>query len=379
MSRLVYIGKDGSETEIVTMEGLKTLLAQYGLKPTQESLSGEGEAKFLELMPQSINPALILQDSSHRFVNDKQIELWRSKPTLHEIRDLIAETKDGLETSINDVYYRLLNMPDAIRRIKKLSRILQNDEVLSELFKLFDDTISVEDLEQHKTSNAHITNVDRKNLQLLQKMIDDGIIETIEKMDSQQIAEQAEVDKNIDERFDRHIPWFFLVGCEGQCDPEECDLYFESKSKDQQKAQHLIFDNLKFRLQFTGGNFFCDHFKFDSGNGNVVSGIGNDTEILVKNSVYTREVTIRDMMIYNTSTDKLVCKIGDDSRFDNVTFSNCRFILSGCTISFTNCVFINCKWESLSGRNIMITNNFFRNTKEPHFICASLICNNNLS
>ena len=383
--KITYVKSDGSTTEIVSIKRLKSILAQYGLTKVQEQLSNEGEMETekIDLTPKAINPALVLQDPTHRFVTDKQIELWRSKPTLHEIRDLVAETKDGLETSINDIYYRLLNMPDAIHRIKKLSRILQNDDTLSELFKLLDDTISVEDLEEHEKNNMHITNVDRKNLQLLQKIIDDGVIETIEKIDLEQLA-KPEVDKNTDDAVSAEhkspIPGVITIGYCDQCDPEDCDIYFKEQSETD-LIQHLVFPNLESKIQFTGGEFACDEFKLDNGNNNVIEGIGDGTSILVTKKFFTKKVACRDFMIYSTSAvdKKLICGIDDDSKFDNVTFANCQFVLRGTNIRFTNCTFKYCAWDYVSARNIIITNNFFQGTKLPDFICASLMCNNNLS
>lgn len=338
----------------------------------------------IDLEPTEVKAEIIIQDPKHRMVTDNQIELWRSKPTLHEVDSHIADAKAALETFINDTYYRLLNIPNTVNRIKKLARILENEEVLANLFKLLDDTVSVDDLKAHEEDTVkHVSNVDRKSLNLLQKVIDSGILEKFEKFDPNQQASSARnsetfAGKTLEDVLAISRPDEFIIGRDFYCTKDNCDLLITGINH---AHPTLKIDNY-YRYTFTPGRFiFKDIDLSEVKTDTLLQGCAENTVLVFKGDISLHHLIFRDFKIESSEEDKLsTLNIREYTKFDNVIFKDIDIYINGNLNYFINCRFINCKFHFKSGVNSFImTNNVFDRCDPPKFLGQSIIINNNIT
>ena len=327
----------------------------------------------------------VQQDSEHRMLTESQLELFRRKPTMHEIKNELSSMKKALESKTNETYFKLLNMPNAVERLRRLSMILQNDEVLANLFKVLDDTITEDELLEHEESNKHLSTVDRKSLMLLQKVIDSGLLENAG--ENCKHAEYADTAHDVEyighcpsiEIFKMKSPDTIVVGHSDYCQECECHVYATHAKgyldEDWSKVNYHIG-----RVKFSDGVFDFKKFVYtlNGHQSGIIEGSGRfNTKIrfddMVTENISYRDLTLSGQKQKNESTLKT-----SYSTFRDVIFDNC-IIEPETGVMFDGCTFMGCtfKFSKLATHIIIAHNHFTEGSQIPKFISKNVIIKDN--
>ena len=353
---------------------VKRILDAIGidLPPMLESDSGIDEQALIE--PKEIRAAEIVQDPEHRMITDAQIELFRRKPNLLEVKEEITTAKKVIEAKLDETYLKLLNMPNGVNRLRRLSMILQNEDVLAELFKVLDDTVTQEELKEHAADGKHLTNVDRKSLILLQSIINSGALERLKKLSNGGIhastADFATDTQAIDGKTIKDLvkvcrPWTLLIGNSKYCQRDECDCLVDESSLN---IDHFLINlgQLTKQIKFSQGRFIflSPSFGDSTNEGRIISGQGHST-VLEVNSLTSKGHTFRDLTIMHQFKNDLADLYVSNTKFEDVVLEGCRIHVNE-EVVFSNCKFTGCEFKfSIASRDLIIASSFFKDCPIP--------------
>ena len=118
----------------------------------------------------------IIQSSSARLLSDSQITLFRQKPSLFEVQNIIKDSENTINKKIQEFFTQLLNDEELLSKIKSLLELIKDNSKLDELLDLLIDNISKEEFNEHIKSNKHVNTIDRKALNLLIDLLQNGIL-----------------------------------------------------------------------------------------------------------------------------------------------------------------------------------------------------------
>ena len=341
------------------------------LPPVLESDIPNEEDILLD--PKEIRAADLEQDPEHRMVTDAQIELFRRKPNLFEIKEEIAAMRKSIEAKLDMAYLKLLNTPEAVNRLRRLSMILQNDDVLAGLFKTLDDTVTVSELKEHTADNHHLTNVDRKSLILLQMVIDSGVIDKLNKLSEKgfsasytDLAKDATTisGKTVKDlgRIGKHS---LFIGHSDYCLEDECDIFVKA-STEQNDALIPKFIHSIGITQFSLGRFpfIALPMEFNGNNHTIIAGCGNNT-VLEVGTILSKQHIFRDLKIIPHNASDTATIKASRTKFEDVIFVDCKIDL-GEELIFRNCEFNNCTFKfSIGTSKIIMSSCFFKNCVAP--------------
>ena len=330
----------------------------------------------------------IQQDASHRMVSESQLELFRRKPNMHEVEDRVAKAKKSLESKIDENYYKLLNMPNAVERLQRLSMILQNDDVLKNLFEILDTTVTEQEMEEHRNSNRHLSSIDRKSLILLQTIIDKGFVEKLEALtkDGAHVA-YADTAHNVEyignypseDVFKMKSPDTIVVGHSDYCTEKECHV-FVKHSKDFLDADWLKVNKHIGRVRFSNGSFRFNTFTYalEGNESGIVEGCGKYNTVISFNDMVTNSISYSDLTLSSSKDEPSSAKLLTTySTFRNVIFKNC-VIDPETMVLFDKCIFVNCEFKfSRLSTHIIITHNHFIDCNIPTFMSKTVIIKDN--
>ena len=116
----------------------------------------------------------IKTDSQHKFINDGILSTIVDKPSKFEVEQLLLKSKEELIKNINDTYMRIINTPNVINKLRDISIILSEDEIGKGIIETLSYKLNIQDFEEHKSSFLHMTNNDRKALNVLLKCLLEG-------------------------------------------------------------------------------------------------------------------------------------------------------------------------------------------------------------
>lgn len=333
-----------------------------------------------------IKASSVQQDAGHRMVTESQLELFKRKPTMHEIKDEISKAKKYIEGKIEEQYYKLLNTPNAVDRLRKLSSIIQNDDVLSELFKVLDDTITEKEMEEHRNSNKHLTAVDRKSLNLLQTLVNEGLLDNKNKETTSQVA-YADKAKDADTVYSKTMSELMeaanlnnlIIGHTDYC----CDGdYYKVVKASDPNIDDIINEITKTHIigliKFTPGTFTATsiNYKPDKDDHCIMMGCGWNS-IIRFNTMDLDNLKVRDIVLKTTKCNNFCSLKVSNTTFRDVKFVNC-VIAPIENVIFTECQFEKCDFKFSAGtQNVIISNNFFVGCNAPKFSGSSVVINNN--
>lgn len=368
-------------------ENSVTLIDNAGLLDKEESV----ELLPNEFQINNLSADNIEQDSSHRFLSDTQIQTFKNKPSVFDMQNAIEDAKSELKSTFNDLYIKLLNMPDAVDKLKLVAKFIESSDIMKTLLEEIGSRVTEEELNDHEKNNKHLTNNDRKALNLLLDYINNGFMQKIPDIGNH--AKYANEAGNAAE-----LNGYYASDLK-KCHLEK--LIYGLDSYDSITGVNELIDP----DSFNGGNFLDELFYknikkeygiigFKSGYYRIrsiidldrdstlpeliIRGVGNSTKISTYKAGFNN-VSLEDLSIEGNS-DNAAIEIHSNIKFKNVTFKNCHFtfkesdmvLINGCT--FDNCAF---KFESNCSRMI-ITNNFFNNGALPIYLSSSCSISNNV-
>ena len=358
------------------------------LKPYMDQV----ELLDVEIIPpaQEITTSDIVEDSNHRFLTDAVLETIKDKPSKMEVEQLIENTKKDMDKSFNALYTRLLNMPNAVSKLKEISSYLENDADFDEVLNLISKKISVDDLTAHIQSNTHMNNQDRKALNYVIKFMQNGIDWNANKHDPFAIKNKPEsmkanggncdtVDNLSASQISRNRLEQLIIGIDKYNKQYEVDILYSLKEPD-------LSDNIKNDIPlslvgivgFKPGVYKVSNLDFSRDNtiGDLtLRGSGNVSELFGNGNAKASLNNIRFQDVKFNGFNSII--VNDSVIFDTVEFEDCTIIMDRANLcKITNCRFTNCKIICVNMINTIITNNVFINTTLPRFVGNNTIANN---
>ena len=357
----------------------------------EEIVDVEMETTFPE-----ITTEMIKQDSQHRMLTDTQIAAFRNKASVYEIQDAVQSAKSELKSNFNELYTRLLNMPDAVSRLREVAVLCRENDTVKGLLETLNDKVSSEDMDEHINSNLHMNNVDRKALNVVLDLINDGITEKLQHigeyakmadyasdatlLEHKTLAEIQELnledkiygvaDSSIDRSYNSVHYLFHEAGC---------DLF-----KKLNEDGYLLNGGL---IAFKTGKYQSSNMQFHRGRNDrslTIQGSGYSTEFIT-NRLDTCNTTYRDLSVIgidpSNTYDQNIVSVGAKTVFENVEFKDMKIIIEdGAELArFKNCNFNNCKFSFSTGySSFIISECFFHKCKIPKMISPTALIVNNV-
>ena len=286
----------------------------------------------------------ILTDAEHRFITQTQLDTFKSKPTAHEVETLVNNYYNSIKNTFNEMYARLLNMPNAVSKLREISKLVSNDSVLTGLVEDLEEKVSIEDFEQHTESYMHLTNSDRSALNILLELIKDGTIDKINdiSLDYSRNAYTASHlnDKTYDEVRSRgkYIKVYSIAGENNSM----ADIYLPANSDLSSSSLIQNIYSLNGFILFLSGNYKISEFDIDrirASKGTLtIDGCGTSTKFISDNMT-CNYISFSNC---NINADFLIVK--NDVTFNNVEFNECYILLEDSNnCKFIDCTFNNCK------------------------------------
>ena len=123
---------------------------------------------------ENIEAVSINTDSTHKFISDTQLSIFKDKVSTFELQSAISNLRTELEKIVNDYFIKLINKEDAVQRIKDIECAISESKDLDSIISLLSGKATKNELNDHAKSIFHLNNNDRKALNLLIKFIEKG-------------------------------------------------------------------------------------------------------------------------------------------------------------------------------------------------------------
>ena len=333
----------------------------------------------------SVMASSVIQDSSHRMLTDTQIESFKAKVTSFEVDNAIENLKDQLKTLFNKMYGDLLNSPNIVNEIHKLSEFIAGNSELSHLISL---TVIEDKLKNHIESNRHLTGNDRKALNVLLHFINEGIFEKIDTIgEYADKANEAENTKTINGYSDNdirktHFGIIFAprtvtsVGTEG-------DVMLPTKTDLSEYFKDNPIYNINEVCMFKSGTYIIKNInttRKDNDGTNIIQGSGDNTRFLIDTLNCANNI-FRDLCIepYSSNIKQMEIIGKNNLKFLNIKFKDVKFIFKEAfNITFRDCFFDNCDFSfSNTSGYIRIIDNYFKDCYIPKYLSKNTIIVNN--
>ena len=183
MSKIYKVDKEGSvSSQIPSIEYINELvkLIQDELCNQNSNFNGFPTIKAdieelpIEIEKEPIHARDIKTDISHKFVSDGLIATIVDKPSRYEMEKSFEELRVEIKEQLNELFLRIINTPNAINKLRDISNILNEDELANTLTNIMAYKVNDDEFKAHIQSAGHITNNDRKALNILIKSLKNG-------------------------------------------------------------------------------------------------------------------------------------------------------------------------------------------------------------
>ena len=289
---------------------------------------------------------------------------------------------------MDELYTRIINTPNVINKLRDISTILNEDEVVNGLLNTLSYKLNMDDFNAHTKSSTHMNNNDRKALNVLLKCLiggfadwnaADGAYNTIKNKPESLPANGGNADtvanhsiKDLINKDDYDI----VIGDSRQKYSEDsCDIYAKDGNIDDEAFQSLIKSLINGIILFKRGVYninTIDSYK----ELRIINGVNSRLSLItakdfvrINNSIYNN-IGFVDSKIY----------IESECEINNVTFTNCDIVIGNSTgTNIISCRFNNCriKIDGYMTNNIIKFNRFIQ-TKHITYLGGNNIISENI-
>ena len=290
---------------------------------------------------ENINPEYISTDSNNRFVSEQEMMSLKNRPTSFEVEKRIDNLRTELLDALNDKFNTLLNTTNALEKLKTIISIVSEESDVNNLIDTIINT-NTDNLIKHENNNLHLTNNDRKALNILIDLCKDGFADWDAKDgDFNAINNKPNLDKvfeYIDEASKYNMKdlvnkqsYDLIIGTDFVGDEiysaNTCDLFLNTDES------YKVFNDLtnNHSLYFKNGRYiFEDEINFKD---SKIDGYA----AIIEGEFVLDNTTIRDIEFYDS-----IVVIKNNVHIENCTFSRCEVIFNNTTYSVINfCKFFN--------------------------------------
>lgn len=382
----ILVSKDYIDTHLkIYFDHLVSYIMQANPSITMEAPMFVDTDEYIDLdlgSLVSISAKNVIQDANHKMLSTSQVSSFKNKPSMFEIQEKIAELKVELKTELDNLFVNLLNMPNAVERLKKLSILLKTDDGMTALNDLIDNAVWEDEFNEHKKSYMHLTSNDRKVLNLLVDLLNKGIIDRLTNSQVDRANECHKADtlegKSLDD-IRKHQFADCILGFE----EDKCTYIM---SKDDNTMDFTLFNYVQLkRGKFNFNKLSILKETTERQNDLTIEGNGWGTTLAcgifnAQNAVF-KNLKITSKSTNNSLKSSLNCMISWGCEFHKVYFLDCIIdITGGSNVRFEDCTFKNCMFVvSPRTRNIRITGCDLIDTQLPKLNTFENVISNNLT
>lgn len=334
-----------------------------------------------------INAEDINTDSKHRFISDAQLLIFKDKASKIELQYATKALYDRVKKLIDDAFIKLINSENAITRLKDIQTMINECEDLNSLVTLLSSKVSKEELENHESSQFHITDDDRNSLNALNNLIKAGYADwNASPEDPNYIKNKPEslpanggnadtIDNYKSEVLLNHQAYESIIGIGNSDDriSSQVDVLLPMDNSENGNLAKLLHEMKTSRsLMFRSGKYKFDIIHL---NKHSINGSPNGETIFIVKSMYIDSTTIRDIKFIDSNIH--ICS---NVKFENVQCVNCNiYIEAAYESTIRNCDFDRCNilFNGACMYNI-ITNNRFKHSGNPMYYGGDNLIMNNL-
>ena len=324
-------------------------------------------------------------DSEHKFISQSQLEAFRNKASINEVRAIINNEANNLKQQFNTMYTNLLNKPNAVKDLKAIFSLLDTSGDYKKLIELLENALTEEDLREHTDDDTkHVNSVDRKALSILITLIKDGTLDKVKNLSLDYCANSLNSNNLNNKSYDqvRAIgPYEQVYGINGSSGEDYRAGHMFSSDQDLlSEITHEDLCNTTGKVFFLKGAYYISSLDLNRNKNKdslIIEGAGSCTKFYLQSGTFNH-VEVRDISIIADKECNI--NIGKYVTFNNVIFENMSINLDGTNrCKFTNCTFKNCKL-TMKGTCIfnVIKDNVFDSTPIPKYIGSSNIIKDNI-
>lgn len=332
----------------------------------------------------------VVTDASHKFISKVVLDTITDKPTKFEVDRSIEEAKKEIRDNVEKLYTRIVNTPNVINKLRDISVILNEDEVVDGLLDVLANKTNQDDFNYHVSSSTHMNNNDRKALNILIKCLMAGFADwNAKEGDYNAIKNKPESfpanGGNADTIANYGIrdlinkdDYDIIIGTDTEkYSADSCDIYAKDCEVDYIKFKELV-DDIKNSgmIHFKRGYYSLNSIGIECDSYIAFDGADNKlTWLKISNIAKLNNVSFK-----NISFDKSTITIKSNCEFRNVRFSNCTINLDNSeSCKIIECEFYNCTiiQEGAIMNNMIIYNRMIK-TKPIVYIGGNNIIKDNL-
>lgn len=327
---------------------------------------------------------MIEQDPQHRFVSDTQIQVFKDKVSMHDVETIINDAKSEIKSNFNELYVRLLNMPNAVETLKTVSELLKYDVNIKSLCDVLNLKVSDADFDEHVNSNKHLTNNDRKALNILLGYISNGTMQKIDSIGEHANSADISSDSNklngktADQLKQCHIDTN-IYGTQGSgYDDNAVDAIINKDNINE------IFNGMIKKcgiISFKPGCYIIKDLnlnRFSKESELIINGSGNSTIFVTESAVFNN-ITLENITI-EPENGKTRITINSNVKIKDTVFNNCEIVFNASQrLLIKNCTFKNCTFTFSDPCAFMnISDNFFINGRLGKYLSRNNVITNNI-
>ena len=367
-----------------------TLIDNAGLLDAEE-ISG---LNIYQQLPE-VTLGSLEQDSKHRLLSDTQIQAFKDKVSRFELDAAIEDTRNELKMSFNNQYINLLNLPNAVDKLKELAKLIETSNALNSLLDELKTRVSEDELYSHASNYTHLNNNDRKALNILLGIINNGLIEKINDIGkTAQIAEVAKTAETVngytyEELKKCHLENRIYGSMYGNTDYDQSavDSILSSNDDNSLLVKSLRDGDIKYEIGILGfkpGSYIMNGYNIDLYRETdklelILRGSGNSTVFTTDSMINVNNVSLENLSI--TGVGNGIINIYNNAKFKDILFTGMHIIFKNSeNLSIQNCTFNGCTFEFGNACNHMnISNNLFIRGPLPKYLTRTSIITNNLN
>lgn len=330
----------------------------------------------------------IKTDSTHQFLTDTLISIFKSKPSKIDLNIALDDIRNELKATINDSYIKLINTPDALQKLRDISYLLQEDTNLQTLLNALASKATAEELVAHMKSNYHLNSNDRKALNLLLGFIKEGCADWEATEDAPNFIRNKPtslpanggncntIDGYTSEDVLTRRYEDYIIGIEGNDYKESSVDGFISK--DYSNINEIFAMMPTGKVYIRKGVYLLKNLMFSASqyDDRTIIGCGNGTILNARILILDSYTNMEDLLIKDSNV-----RIRGNCRLHNVTFSNCKIIMDNSLYSvIKNCVFDDyCTFEWLGScmNNLIAENRVLASLDNLYYIGGNNIIKDN--
>lgn len=344
-------------------------------------------------IPENIDIESLNTDSNHKFISETQLAIMKDKPSSNELNAALMDLRNEFKVALNNYFNNLLNDKNALTKLKDIDYLIKNSDNLATLLESLSSKVSKEELNKHTESYLHLTNNDRKALNLLLGFIKEGCADwNATKEDPNYIRNKPEslpanggnadtVGGYSSDSLLNHQLEDYIIGVNNfQYPINEVDTLLEENNAEEMDELIAKIKNITEGLySFRAGIYYMNNLDLnmdsDTYGDIIIRGVGkHNTVFNTKNGTINGRVSIENLnLLKSTITINSYCT------FDNIAFYDSTIYFKDCNeTTIRNCVFKNCTVVFQSIMNSMFINNRVVNSGKFIYFGGNNLFGNNL-